>query len=108
LPLVRSSDGVVVAVGEDDPRVRWGSILTGKLTTSWRDEDARRVWAMARSRARHVVGERSVCRTPAKIELDEETRWLRRSGRLSALFWVPDTGDRIGPFEAYCLESRSP
>ena len=41
-------------------------------------------------------------------ELVEETRWLRRAGRLSALLWVPETGDRIGPFEAYCLEPRSP
>ena len=108
LPLVRSSEGLVVAVGDDDPRLRWGSILTGKLTASWRDEDARRFWAMARSRARRVVGERSGCRTPERIELVEETRWLRRAGRLSALLWVPETGDRIGPFEPYCLEPRSP
>jgi hypothetical protein len=108
LPVVRSSDGIVVAVGDDDPRLRWGSILTGKLTAPWRDEDALRVWAMARSRAVRVVGERSACRTPDTIQLDEETRWARRSGRLSSMLWVPPAGDRVGTFEPYCMTPRSP
>lgn len=108
LPVVQSSDGIVVAVGDDDPRLRWGSILTGKATESWRDEDAVRVWAMARSRAARLVGERSGCRTPDTIKLDEETRWLRRSGRLSSMLWVPSAGDRVGTFEPYCVTPRSP
>jgi hypothetical protein len=107
LPHVRSGDGIVIAVGEDDARLRWGSILTGKMTASWRDEEARRVWAMARSRASRVIGARAGCRQPDTIVLDEETRWIRRKGRLSELIWVA-AGDRADAFEPYCLEARAP
>jgi hypothetical protein len=103
LPVVRSSDGLVVAVGEDDPRLKWGSTLTGKLTRSWRDEDARRVWAMARSTAGRVVGARAGCRVPGTIDFDAEIRGLRRSGRLSSLMWVTPAGDRVAPLEPYCV-----
>lgn len=105
LPLVRSSDGITIAVGDDDPRLSWGTILTGKLSASWRDEDARRVWAMARSRASRAIGARADCRAPNTIEIDDALRETRRSGRLSSLVWVP-AGDRVGPLEPYCAPER--
>ena len=103
MPVGRSSDGIVVAVGEDDPTLRWGSTLTGKATRFWRDEDARRVWTMSRSTARRVFGPRAGCGTPETIDFDAEIRGFRRSGRLSALVWVEPAGDRVAPFEPYCL-----
>jgi len=108
LPVVRSTDGIVIAVGEDDPTLRWGSTLTGKTTRSWRDDDARRVWVMARSTARRVFGARPGCRLPETIDFDAEIRGIRRSGRLRSVLWVASAGDRVAPFEPYCLAAPSP
>jgi hypothetical protein len=108
LPVVRSTDGIVIAVGEDDPTLRWGSTLTGKTTRSWRDDDARRVWVMARSTARRVFGARPGCRLPETIDFDAEIRGIRRSGRLRSVLWVAPAGDRVAPFEPYCLAAPSP
>ena len=108
LPVVRSTDGIVIAVGEDDPTLRWGSTLTGKSTQSWRDDDARRVWVMARSTARRVFGARPGCRLPETIDFDAEIRGIRRSGRLRSVLWVAPAGDRVAPFEPYCLAAPSP
>jgi hypothetical protein len=106
LPVVRSSDGIVIAVGEDDPALRWGSALTGKATRSWRDEDARRVWTMSRSTARRVFGARAGCRAPDTVDFDAEIRGIRRSGRLGSLLWVEPAGDRVAPFEPYCVPAK--
>lgn len=108
LPVVRASEGIVIAIGEDDPTIRWGSTLTGKATRSWPDEDARRVWTMARSTARRAFGARPGCRMPETVDLDAEIRGIRRSGRLSSLLWVAPAGDRVAPFEPYCLPPSSP
>ncbi len=108
LPIVRDGEGIIVAVGADDPRLRWGPILTGKMTLSWPAEDARRVWALPESRAVHLIGTRERCRLPDAIRLGGETRWTERSGPLVSAVWVPDAGDHVGPLEPYCLGSRSP
>jgi hypothetical protein len=108
LPIVRSNGGINLAIGPDDPKKRWGSMLTGKMTAAWPDAESRRVWAMARSSAARLFGDREGCRTPENINISGETRWGGRTGRLSSMVWVPDNGDRVGPFEPYCPGLRPP
>lgn len=83
-------------------------MLTGKMTAAWPDAESRRVWAMARSSAARLFGDREGCRTPENINISGETRWGGRTGRLSSMVWVPDNGDRVGPFEPYCPGLRPP
>jgi hypothetical protein len=82
-------------------------MLTGKMTMAWRDDDTRRVWAMARSAAVHLLGAREGCRAPATVDVSGETRWGGRRGSLSSVVWVPAGGDRV-VLEPYCTSPRSP
>ena len=70
-PLVRDSAGITVAVVPD----RWkldGSDITPKVTWTWSDEDARRVWVMPASRGADEFGPRG------KLSSDRAGRARRR------------------------------
>ena len=108
LPTVRAGDGITVVVGSDDPKKRWGPILTAKMTQSWSAGEARRVWALPRSHAVLLIGDRETCRTPDAIDLRGESKWARLSGSVQSVVWIPDAGDPAGRLEPYCRNGPFP
>lgn len=101
-PLVRDSAGITVAVVPDKWKLD-GSDITPKVTWTWSDEDARRVWVMPASRGAAEFGPRGKCRETDRVALAPEMMATERAGALSHLVWLSAWGRSTGDLEPYCV-----
>lgn len=101
LPVVKRFPGITVGVlpgmGLSD-----GSDMTPKVTFSWNDEEARRVWVMPPSEAVELFGLRTECRDTARIETPPMLHSTGRRGPISRLIWIPVKTEASEDLEAYC------
>ena len=93
-PLVRDSTGITVAVVPDNGLD--GSDMTPKMTWSWSDEDAKRLWVMPASRGAAEFGPRGNCRATGQVALAPELMATQRSGPLAHLVWLSPWGSSVG------------
>jgi len=102
LPIVRRLPGITVGVlpgmGMSD-----ASDLTPKVTFSWNDEEARRVWVMPPSEAVELFGLRTECRDNARIETPPMFHSTGRRGPISRLIWLPVKTEASEALETYCV-----
>jgi len=99
-PLLRDP-GIVVAVVPD--RTLDGSDLTPKVTWTWSDADARRVWVMPDDSAEALFGSRVDCRGAERIDLPPALMQTERNGPVSHLVWVSPKGKGVDALEPYCV-----
>ena len=101
-PLVRDSSGITVAVVPDKWKLD-GSDITPKVTWTWSDEDAKRVWVMPASRAAVEFGPRGKCRGADRVALASELMATERTGPLAHLVWLSPWERSLGDLEPYCV-----
>jgi hypothetical protein len=105
LPLVRESDGLVVAVLPEQGALGTSDI-TAKVTKRWTDEDSLRVLVFPHDQALAMFGPRVACRNADRVELPLKRQDALRMGTVSRLVWMPLERNEPAALEPYCLASR--
>ncbi len=108
VPLVRGSEGVTAAVLPGQMSMD-AADMTPKATLHWSDAEAKRAWLMSPEEAEELFGPRTACRNTSRIDTPPRLNFVRRTGALSHLVWVPFEDGAAGALEDYCVGApRSP